>query len=225
MSERPRDPQSAATAGRTLDHAAALYDLLAPLMTLGAEARYCRLAIEQLALRGGETVLDVGCGTGLVSLKLARQPLERRPARVVGMDAAAKMVARAQRKAQGLKGVRFETMAAERLAFPDASFDAAVSTMFFHHVRYAIKTQVLEELHRVLKPGGRLVIVDVDQPTTACGRLQAWAGYLLFRQDEIRENIEGRLREAFDASPFPNWTAVSHLGGYITLFLLTKEDA
>jgi ubiquinone/menaquinone biosynthesis C-methylase UbiE len=75
-------------------------------------------------------------------------------------------------------------------------------------------------MHRVLRPGGTAVVVDVDPPTTFAGRLCAWSGYVLFRQDEIRENIRGVLREAFDQSPFRQWRPIEHYSGYITTFLL-----
>ena len=60
------------TAGVTLDHAAKVYDFLAPLMTLGLERRYHRIVIEQLALRGDERILDIGCGTGTLTVEIGR---------------------------------------------------------------------------------------------------------------------------------------------------------
>jgi hypothetical protein len=64
--------------------------------------------------------------------------------------------------------------------------------------------------------------VDVDVPTHGFGALCAWSGYALFRQDEIRENIRGELRRAFDDSPF-SWRPLRHRSGYITTFVLEKE--
>jgi ubiquinone/menaquinone biosynthesis C-methylase UbiE len=131
------------------------------------------------------------------------------------------MIEIAQRKAAAIPNIRFESAIAEKLPHPDATFDAAVSTFFFHHINFELKKKVLAETARVLKPGGRFIIVDVDVPTTWFGSLCAHSGHWLFQQNEIAENIEGKLRDAFSASPF-KWKAVSHHSGYITVFELQK---
>lgn len=215
-----RDPASLKTRGRTLDHAASVYDLLAPVMTLGLEGRYRKRAIELLQLRGDEKVLDIGCGTGILTRQLARVLDGSRSDQAIGIDAAAKMIAVAQRKAAGLANLRFETALAENLPFADASFDAAVSTFFYHHIDRDLKTSSLAELRRVLKPGGRAVIVDVDTPSNLFGKLCAWSGYWLFRQEEIRENIEGQLVEALNGAGFSLVRKVSHHAGHISIFYL-----
>jgi len=209
------------TRGRTLDHAAAVYDWLAPVMTLGQEGRYRKLAIRLLELRGGERVLDVGCGTGVLTRQIAAR-LATGDACAVGLDAAPKMIEVARRHARGLARLRFDVGAAEALAYPDASFDCAVSTFFYHHIDAELKRRSLAEVLRVLKPGGRLVIVDVDTPTTGFGKLCAWSGYWLFKQEEIRENICGELPKALSETPFREVTRVAHYSGYVTVFLATK---
>lgn len=210
------------TRGRTLDHAAPVYDLLAPIMTLGLEGRYRRRAIELLGLQGSERVLDIGCGTGILTRQLAEALDGSHQDQVVGIDAATKMIDVARRKAGNLANVQFKTALAEHLPFADASFDAAVSTFFFHHIDLNLKTRSLAELLRVLKPGGRAVIVDVDTPTNLFGKLCAWSGYWLFHQEEIRENIEGRLREALAGAGFSRVKKVSHHAGHISIFYLEK---
>jgi ubiquinone/menaquinone biosynthesis C-methylase UbiE len=215
-----RENISPQTRGRTLDHAAPVYDLLAPVMTLGLEGRYRRRAIELLQLKGHEKVLDIGCGTGILTRRLAAGLDGSGPEQVIGIDAAAKMIAVARRKAAGMGNIRFETAVAERLPFGDAVFDAAVSTFFYHHIDLDLKHRSLAELRRVLKPGGCAVIVDVDTPTSLFGKLCAWSGYWLFRQEEIRENIEGRLRQALDDAGFSRVEKVSHHAGHISIFYL-----
>lgn len=220
--QHPRSAVAQQTEGVTLDHAAKVYDLLAPLMTLGLERRYHRMVIRELALRGDERILDIGCGTGTLTRDIAAALTDKNKSLCTGLDAAEKMIEIARRKAAGTPNIRFDSAIAERLPYENASFDASVSTFFFHHIHFELKKKVLAETARVLKPGGRFIIVDVDVPTTWFGAVCARSGHWLFQQNEIAENIEGKLREAFGASPF-KWKAISHHSGYITVFELKKE--
>ena len=221
--QHPRSAVAQQTEGVTLDHAAPVYDLLAPIMTLGLERRFHRIVIKRLALHGDEQVLDLGCGTGTLTRDIANALADKTFSRCTGLDAAEKMIYIAKRKAVKIPNIHFDAALAENLPYPDRIFDAAVSTFFFHHIHFELKTNVLAEVARVLKPGGRLLIVDVDVPTTWFGTLCARSGHWLFQQNEIAENIDGKLRAAFDESPF-DWNAVSHHSGYITVFELQKEN-
>ncbi len=209
------------TRGRTLDHAAGIYDIFAPMMMLWQENRYRRESIHLLALQGSERVLDVGCGTGVLTRQIAKE-LDGDAACVVGLDAAPKMIEVARRKAEGLSHIQFDVGVSESLTYDEASFDCAVSTFFFHHVDAELKRKSLSELHRVLKPGGTLIIIDVDVPYNLFGKICAWSGYWLFKQNEIRENIRGELRRALEDVPFNAVSRVSHHSGYITVFKVVK---
>ncbi|HNX36009.1 MAG TPA: methyltransferase domain-containing protein [Kiritimatiellia bacterium] len=210
------------TKGRTLDHAAGVYDLLSPVMTLGQEGRYRRLATGLLGLRGDERVLDVGCGTGILTRQLAQALKTGTDACAVGLDAAPKMIQVATRHAARISNVRFDVGAAEALPYADQNFDCAVSTFFFHHIDAELKRRALAEIRRVLKPGGRLIIIDVDIPYTWFGKLCAWSGYWLFQQEEIRENIRGELRKALAETPFREVRLAARHSGYVSVFNVTN---
>ncbi len=218
--ERKMSATAAQTTGRTLDYAAPIYDWLAPLMVFGFEQRCAGLVIKCMDLEKKNRVLDVGCGTGSLTLKIA-SVLDYEGS-VVGVDAAEGMLAVARKKSDDYCNVSFDAALAESLPYSDGSFDRAVSTFFFHHIDYGLKQKALSEMWRVLVPGGIAIVVDVDIPTTWFGKICAWSGYKLFHQEEIRENIEGRLREAFEASPFESWRQVSHHSGYMSMFELVK---
>src|SRR5215471_8728784 len=112
--------------------------------------------IFELVLRGRSALdtLDAGCGTGFLSLELAS-----RGHRVTGVDFAPEMLAEARRKAaERTVSVRFEEADAEHLPFPPASFDLAIS----RHVLWTLPHPegAIDEWIRVLRPGGRLVVID-----------------------------------------------------------------
>ena len=207
------------TSGRTLGHVAEIYDLLEPLMMFGMDRTIQREVI-QLLPENCQRVLDVGCGTGT----LTRQIAGALPAtaRVVGVDAATAMIAVARRKAAQVSNILFSATLAEQLPFTDHSFDCAVSTMFFHHINADLKRRALDEIWRTLTPHGKVIVVDVMPPTNLFGWLCAWAGYVLFQQAEIRENIEGQLEKAFDQSRFRCWRTITRHAGYVAVYVLEK---
>lgn len=106
-------------------------------------------------------VLDLGCGTGLLSARLRR---ELPGARVVGADFSAGMLARAAARDPGLRCVQATALA---LPFRDASFDAVTSTEAFHW--FPDQRAALAECFRVLAPGGRLLVALVNPPLATIG--------------------------------------------------------
>ncbi|MBF0619611.1 MAG: class I SAM-dependent methyltransferase [Candidatus Omnitrophica bacterium] len=211
------------TSGRTLDHVAHVYDLLSPLMLFGLEARMSRPCLGSLEDPSIRSVLDMGCGTGTLTIEAAEKLSGRPGSLVVGMDAAPKMIDVARRKAAGMNNLRFDVGIAEELPYPRQSFDGAISTFFFHHIERALKEKALNELWRVLKNGRSALVIDVDVPTNIFGKICAWSGYYLFQQDEIRENIHGELRASMEASLFRGYEIVRRHQGYISVFKLNKQ--
>ena len=221
----PRSAVAQRTAGITLDHAAPLYDWLAPLMTLGSEHRLHKQVVARLALDRPADVLDIGCGTGTLTRQIYDALPADAPRRVCGVDAAEAMIAVANKKAGARPGLAFAAALAEELPYPDGSFDRVLSTFFFHHLNYGLKVKSLAEIWRVLRPGGQAAILDVDVPYTLFGKICAWSGFWLFHQAEIAENIRGKLREALDASPWRgHWQIASRHSGYLSLFTMVKPQ-
>jgi ubiquinone/menaquinone biosynthesis C-methylase UbiE len=146
------------TKGRVI-HWAAGYDLLVRLFFLGRERSFRDRLIRVARLEPGESVLDIGCGTG--SLAIAAKYRVGPGGTVCGIDASPEMVDRARQKAREAQvDIRFAEAVVERMPFPDGHFDVVLSTMMLHHLPTAARTQCLRETGRVLKPGGRVLVVD-----------------------------------------------------------------
>jgi ubiquinone/menaquinone biosynthesis C-methylase UbiE len=148
------------TTGITI-HQASQYDIFENLLGMGANRPNSRMVIELAKVKPGECVLDVGCGSG--SLTLTAQTYAEPAGKVYGIDAAPEMIELARKKAsRSGQEVVFEVGLIEQLAFSDATFDVVVSRLVIHHLPDDLKRRGFAEILRVLKPGGRLFIADFD---------------------------------------------------------------
>lgn len=132
-----------------------LYD---PITRLFGIQRALRSLLDQARLEPGQTVLDIGCGTGTLDVLIKR----RYPTvEVMALDPDPKALALAQRKAaKGGVAIRFDRGFADALPYKDGAFDRVFSSMMFHHLRKDDRSPALAEVRRVLKPGGRLEFLD-----------------------------------------------------------------
>jgi ubiquinone/menaquinone biosynthesis C-methylase UbiE len=139
------------------------YDLVTNLMMLGKARRLREMTVDQALIKSGDSVLDVGCGTGEVTL-LAKTRAKQ--GTVYGIDPAPEMIAVARKKAahKGLE-IDFRVGVIEALPFSDSSLDVVTSSLMMHHLPEDLKARGLAEIYRVLKPGGRLLIADLMRPT------------------------------------------------------------
>lgn len=135
------------------DRIAPVYDLMNRVMTVGLDRRWRRATVAAV-VRPGDRVLDACCGTGDLAVEA-----EREGGHVVGLDFSGAMLARARRKSTTIEWVQGDLLA---LPYADASFDAA--TVGFGVRNVADLRAALLELRRVLKPGGRLGILEITQP-------------------------------------------------------------
>jgi arsenite methyltransferase len=122
-----------------------------------------RLVADALAVAPGERILDVGCGPGFYAVELLEQVGAE--GSVVGVDTSPQMLAMAVRRCQGHGNVSFHEADATSLPVADESFDAALCVQVLEYVPDA--TAALAEIHRALRPGGRLVVWDVDWATVS----------------------------------------------------------
>ncbi len=146
------------TTGKVI-HWAWRYDLLLWLISRGRERAFRQKQLDLASIVPGQSILDVGCGTGTLAIEAKRRV--GLSGKVYGIDASPEMIARAKRKAKtaGLD-LMFDTAAVEAIPFPDASFDVVLSTVMLHHLPDEARHRGILEIRRVLKPGGRLLAVD-----------------------------------------------------------------
>jgi len=144
------------------DGIAKRYDLLNRLMSLGADRHWRRRTVESLETAPGQAWLDLATGTADLAIELAEA---EREIHVVGLDPSAHMLEIAQQKIEDAdlqKRIRLVLGSAEQLPFEDASFDGA--TMAFGIRNVPDRSAALREIRRVLRPAGRLAIVELSEP-------------------------------------------------------------
>ena len=169
-----------------------------------------RALLEQAALEPHFRVLDVGCGTGTLAISIKRLY----PAvEVVGLDPDARALARARRKAKRAGvSVQFDRGFSDALGYPDRAFDRVFSSMMFHHLDECDKEPTLREIRRVLKPGGRLELLDFDGPDAHAGGL---LGRLIHSHARLRGNAVTRV---LDLMVWAGFAVPKKLSGQATLF-------
>jgi demethylmenaquinone methyltransferase / 2-methoxy-6-polyprenyl-1,4-benzoquinol methylase len=143
------------------DRIAGVYDVMNSVMTAGLHHRWRERAADLARLSSGGRALDVATGTGDLALALARRVGPS--GEVVGSDFSDGMLARAREKAAGVPGVRFEHADALALPYEDQSFDAA--TVGFGARNFGDLARGLAEMVRVVRPGGRVVVLEITTPT------------------------------------------------------------
>lgn len=180
------------TKGRVIRWAR-FYDLVTMLMSLGRAPAIRRMTVEMAKVAPGEAVLDVGCGTG--TLTIAAKARAGPTGQVYGIDASPEMIEVAREKA-GKKGadVDFRVGLIEDIPFPDGQFDVVLSSLMLHHLPDDVKRQGFQEIRRVLKPDGRFLAIDLGLAGGVLGHLAQVLG--LHRSEGAFEEVPGMLAAA-----------------------------
>lgn len=135
------------------------YDLVVKFMLEGKEEKVRQMTVDLAQVRSGDHVLEIGCGTGSLTVAAKKQAGAR--GNVCAIDISPEMLNVAKRKAEraGLE-IGFETGSLEEIPFPDHQFDVVMISFMIFHVPLEVQRKGFVEIARVLKPGGRLLILD-----------------------------------------------------------------
>jgi ubiquinone/menaquinone biosynthesis C-methylase UbiE len=188
---------------------------------LGAD-RVRRRLIEQAALRKDQRVLEIGCGTGslIVDLKKRHPDVE-----VIGLDPDPKALDRAHRKARRARvALELDRGFANELPYSEATFDRVLSCLMFHHIPAHEKDATLREVRRVLKPGARYEMVDLEG-ATAKGHGGLFR--LLHSHERIADNSAERILGRLNAAGFSEVRSVgsaSMLFGRVVYYQASAGD-
>ncbi len=167
------------------------YDLMSRALGIG---KIHQTLIAQAELADGHRVLEIGSGTGNLTLLAKRS---RPGAEVIGVDPDPLALARAQRKLHGETGIRFDRGYAQKLPYADGEFDRVLSSMMLHHLDSDAKSAAAAEVFRVLRPGGRLHLVDADpEATEDGGRLARFFAHRRFAAAHFGDSIPELLSAA-----------------------------
>jgi ubiquinone/menaquinone biosynthesis C-methylase UbiE len=193
--------------GMGLDWLLPLYDPFTRL--IGIQSAHRKLA-GQAGLESAHRVLEIGCGTGNLSLLVKRM---KPRLEVTGLDPDPKALARAGRKARaaGL-ALQLDRGFADQLPYPDGSFDRVLSALMFHHLDAGLRVASLREVLRVLRPGGSLHLMDFGGDSHHLPGLARLARRSHTLQDNWDDRIPALLREAGFSQPAETGHLTKHIG-------------
>ena len=156
--------EKARRVAEVFDSVATRYDLMNDLMSLGLHRLWKRYAVETSGVRPGQSVLDLAGGTGDLAVLLARRVGEAGSVVVADINRAMLEVGRERIEDRGLVGnLRYAQADAERLPFADNSFDCVTMAFGLRNVTH--KEQALASILRVLRPGGKLLVLEFSHVT------------------------------------------------------------
>ena len=176
MANLPNKENKAKYVQETFNSIASNYDLMNKLMTFGLDKSWRRLAVKRSELKEGGTGLDVCCGTGMLTMEQARAAGPAGPAgRIIGLDFSENMIAVARQNIRDFEfkdSIQFIQGDAMDLPFENNAFDCVTVGWGLRNVPDILKT--VQEMARVVKPGGKVISLDMAQPTTPVFREFYW---------------------------------------------------
>ncbi|MBI5030329.1 MAG: methyltransferase domain-containing protein [Chloroflexi bacterium] len=195
-----------------------LTPLFDPLLRWGMhEFTFKRRLIDEAHILRGYRVLDLGAGTGTLTVLLKQAHPN---AEIIGIDGdpAVLSIARAKAAQQNVK-ITFDEGMAYQLPYENQSFDRVVSSLVFHHLTTEDKQRTLNEVYRILKPSGELLIVDFGEPQNLYARIIATLFGRLERTDDL---TRGCLPKMFRRAGFQNVEIVTRFSTMVGTLALYR---
>lgn len=140
-------------------------------------------AFSVAGVEAGKVAADIGAGTGFVTEGLIRKGLQ-----VMAVDQSGVMLKEMRKRFSGVEGIEYLEGESEKLPIPDESVDYAFANMYLHHVKTPLKA--MKEMRRILKPGGKLVITDMDKHTFEFLKREHHDRWMGFDREDIRKWLE-----------------------------------
>lgn len=197
------------------------YDAVAGIAT--RERAFKQALIRQASIDPGDRVLDLACGTGTLSIWIKKAHPQ---ADLVGVDGDPAVLTLAVRKAkEAAVAVQFDEGMSYGLSYPDSHFDRVVSTLFFHHLSWDDKERTVQEIYRVLRPGGQLHVADWGKSTNLFMRLMFLPVQCLDGFKNTQDNVSGNLAALFQHAGFDQVLqrqAFSTMFGTLALYSAVK---
>ncbi len=194
-----------------------LYDSVSWLaaLSVGGEGRFRRLALEGLEIQPEMQVLDLCCGSGQ-----ATQILVERSHNVTGLDASPFAIKRAQ---QNVPQAQYVEAFAESMPFPDQQFDLVHTSAALHEMQPDQLHQILQEVNRVLKPGGIFCLVDFHAPSNPLFLPGVYLFLYLFETETAWKLLETNLGELLSAIGFQIKRSDLYAGGSLQAIQAQKS--
>lgn len=183
-------------------------------LAVGGDYRFRRLFLQGLELTTSTQVLDLCCGTGLATEILAQYSNQ-----VTGLDASPRSLATARQK---LPQVKFVQGWAEQMPFSDQSFDLVLTSTALHEMTPNQLQQILCEVYRVLKPGGKFSLVDFHRPTNPLFWPPLATFLYLFETETAWQLLQTDLGQSLEQVGFTLDQTNLYAGGSLQVVLVTK---
>jgi ubiquinone/menaquinone biosynthesis C-methylase UbiE len=140
-------------------------------------------AFSVAGVKAGKIAADIGAGTGFITEGLIQKGL-----RVIAMDQSEAMLEEMKKRFSGVEGIEYLPGESEKLPIPDESVDYAFANMYLHHVESPLKS--IEEMLRILRPGGKLVITDMDKHTFEFLKKEHHDRWMGFDREDVEQWFE-----------------------------------